>query len=194
MTKSMRVSVDPYEIPEHLIPPGMIYQWVSKRSFGQIDKQFQTMRDAGWTEVPYERLASHFKGKYRSEVSGVLIGGQTLMERTREVSKIARDKEMDFASINANSGRAIGIDIVSKFNLSAFEIETARNMSLSSSQYAAWRIKQIQEGHDRSIIVGGINQDLMFAPAPKYMVPKRRWLGWLFKLISMETERDIYVG
>ena len=74
--------LDPYEIPQHLIPPGMIYQWVSKKTFGEIDPQYQTMLDAGWTNVPYRRLEGHFRGKYRGGVGyeeEIRIGGQVLM-------------------------------------------------------------------------------------------------------------------
>ena len=43
MTSKNIKFMDPFEVPEHLIPPGMIYQWVSKKSHGQIDPQYQTM-------------------------------------------------------------------------------------------------------------------------------------------------------
>lgn len=185
--------IDPFEIPEHLVPPGMIYQWVAKKQFGQPDKRFQTMLDAGWTRVPYRRLESHYRGRYRGEdANEIMIGGQVLMERTRDVSKIARDKEMDQAVINAGSGRDASIDLVSRFSLSAFEIETAKSMSLSSAQYAAWRVKQIAEEKDDSIIIGCHGQRLMFAPPPKHMVSKYTWLRWLFNLISVETKEQDY--
>jgi hypothetical protein len=179
---------DPYEIPAHLIPPGMIYQWVAKKSFGQIDKQLQSMLDAGWTRVPYGRLEQHFRGRYRGDSNDeISVGGQVLMERIRDVSKIARDKEMDQAVINSGSGRDISIDLVSRINLSAFEIETAKSMSLSSSQYAAWRVKQIAEEKDPSIIVGCHGGKLMFSTMPKRFVVKYGWLKWLFNLISVEA-------
>lgn len=184
-------SFDPYEIPAHLIPPGMIYQWCSKETFGRPDPQFRNMEEAGWTKVPYQRLEKHFRGRHRYD-NEIMVGGQVLMERVREVSKVARDKEMDQAVINACSGRNISIDLVSQFNLSAFEIETAKTMGLSSSQYAAWRVKQIADGRDQSIILGCHGGRLMFASAPKRMVAKYKWLRWLFDLIAVETTESDY--
>jgi len=173
----------------------MIYQWVSKNTFGGIDKQYQTMLDAGWTNVPYKRLERHFRGKYQGGPGyedEIRIGGQVLMERIRDVSKIARDKEMDQAVVNANSGRDIAVDLAFRINLSAFEIETARSMSLSSSQYVAWRIRQIAEEKDPSIIMGCQGGQLMFSTMPKRFVAKYGWLKWLFNLISVETEETDY--
>src|SRR6185369_12929307 len=186
MARGKIVNLDPFEIPAHLTPPGMIYQWVAKKSHGEIDPHWQTMLNAGWTAVPYQRLEAHYKGRYRfGDV--VMIGGQVLMERTRDASKIAREKEMDQASINATSGRSIAIDLTSEFNLSAFEIETAQSMKLSSGQYAAWRVKMIADGKDPSIIVGSIGGKLMFANMPKPRVSRHKWLSWLFDLIATDA-------
>jgi hypothetical protein len=93
---------------------------------------------------------------------------------------------------SASQGRDIAIDLVAKFNLSAFETETAASMSLSSSQYAAWRVKQIAEEKDDSIIIGTHGGRLMFSTMPMRAVPKYRWLRWLFNLISVETRETDY--
>lgn len=186
------VNLDPYDIPAHLIPPGMMYQWVAKKSLGENDPHWQAMLDAGWAVVPYHRLMAHYRGRHQMDdgSGGILIGGQALMERTRDASKIARDKEIDKASVNASASRNIAIDLVSEFNLSAHEIATAQSMKLSSGQYAAWRVKMIAEGRDASIIVGGVGEKLMFGSQPAQRVAKFKWIGWLFDLISTATPKD----
>ena len=72
MAKNIARLTDPYDIPAHLIPPGMVYQWVAKKNaghkgFGRIDPQYQAMTEAGWVEVPYKRLEEFYRGRYRGE-------------------------------------------------------------------------------------------------------------------------------
>jgi len=188
MGKSLSLS-DPYDIPRHLTPPGMTYQWVSKKTFGEIDRQYQTMLDAGWQPVPYVRLLDFYRGRYRGDGDTVNIGGQVLMERALEQSKVARDKEMDKAVINANSGRDIGIDLVSRILMSAHDIKSAADAGMSSTQYAKKRIKDISDGRDFTYL-SGWNGSLQFTTPPVYRKERYRWLRWLFNLISKEDVHD----
>ncbi len=103
---TLKASLDPYEIPAHLIPPGMIFQWVSKKTeVNRIDPQYQQMLEAGWGEVPYERMEQHYCGHYRGQGQEILIGGQVLMERARVASVMARENEIYKALINAAQGK-----------------------------------------------------------------------------------------
>ncbi len=180
------VSLDPYEIPAHLIPPGMICQWVAKKSGARIDPQYQAMTEAGWIEVPYHRLERHYRGHYRGQDNEIIIGGQVLMERAREQSVVARDKEIDKAMINAQSGRNLPVNVLQNIRLSTNEVHAAAAANLSSAQYAALKISKIANGMDDSLIRGW-NGSLQFISPPKVRVVRNRWLGWLFNLISMET-------
>lgn len=180
------VQLDPYEIPAHLIPPGIMYQWVAKKSAGRIDPQYQAMVEAGWGEVPYKRLEGHYRGRYRSEGTEILIGGQVLMERAKEMSVVARDKEIDKAFLNAETGRDAPINLVQRVKLSARELEAAVAARLSTPEYAAAKIRLIACQQDDSLIRGW-GGSLMFIRPPTKRVPKHRWLNWLFNLISKET-------
>jgi hypothetical protein len=180
------VHLDPYEIPAHLIPPGIIYQWVAKKSGSRIDPQYQAMVEAGWGEVPYQRLEDHYRGRYRGEGTEIQIGGEVLMERAKEMSVVARDKEIDKALVNAGTGRTASVNLVQHVRLSASELNTAASIKLSSPEYVARRMKMIAEGADDSLIRGW-KGSFMFIRPPTKRVVRHRWLGWLFNLISKET-------
>ena len=180
------VNLDPYEIPPHLIPPGMIYQWVAKKSFGRIDPQYQAMIDAGWGEVPYKRMEEFYRGRYRGEGTEILFGGQVLMERAKEMSVVSRDKEIDKAFSQAGSGRSVATNMTEHVRLSASEVDAAISLKLSSPEYISRKFMMIANGADDSLI-RGFHGSLMFIRPPAKRVPKHRWLNWLFNLISKET-------
>ena len=45
---------DPFDVPAHLIPEGMVFQWCAKRadSTGDRERDYEKMIDAGWVLVP----------------------------------------------------------------------------------------------------------------------------------------------
>ena len=186
MAKNIARLSDPYDIPQHLIPPGIIFQWVAKKSFGRIDPQYQAMIEAGWGEVPYKRLEDHFRGRYRGEGTEILVGGQVLMERAKEMSVVARDKEIDKAFLQANQGRNAAVQITQHIAMSAEEVATANRLKMSTPEYAAMKLTMVSNGLDGSLVYGR-DGSLRFMERPKIRVAKYRWLNWLFDIISKET-------
>lgn len=181
------VNIDPYEIPSDLIPSGIIYQWVAKKEpSGRIDPQYQRMIEAGWGEVPYARMRKHYRGRYQGEGTEVLIGGQVLMERAKEMSVVARDKEIDQAFIQASQGRTTPVDLFPNIRLSAEELASAAALKLSSPEYIKRKITMIAGGADNSLLKGREGA-LMFVQPVNRRVAKYRWLNWLFDLISKEV-------
>lgn len=187
MARSIARLGDPYEIPSDLIPPGMIYQWVAKKSGNRIDPQYQKMIEAGWGEVPYKRLESHYQGRYRGEETEIQIGGQVLMERAKEMSVVARDKEIDLALQNAQVGRTAPVNLLQNVRLSREELAEAIAAKISSPEYISLKVMKMAQGADNSFIYGR-DGSLQFLRPPMTRVCKYRWLNWLFRMISKETE------
>jgi hypothetical protein len=181
------LSRDPFDIPAHLLPPGIVYQWCAKTQFGKIDPQYQTMLDAGWRAVPFQRHADFFPQSYSDTFGTIQYGGQVLMERAKVVSDVRRETELDSACINAKQGRVVAVELALRLRLSASELESARAVQLSGSQYASRRIQMMADGVDDNLNLRGSNGALWF---DRWEPPKvrraYRGFAWLLNLISWE--------
>lgn len=92
-----KVSSDPLDIPKHLIPAGMIYEWKTKFVYGQeSDHHMAYLQDAGaWSPVPadrpgHERLGTKHSREKRGEIGWF---GLVLMERPVKLDNEARAEE-----------------------------------------------------------------------------------------------------
>lgn len=83
---------DQLHIPQHLIPPGMDYQWVTDTVAGQPAPQVRMSYEANaWEPVPATRHPGMFMPKgYEGEIN---VGGLVLMERPMELTMEAREEE-----------------------------------------------------------------------------------------------------
>ena len=71
---------DPFLVPEHLIPPGMSYQWF------QIQPEDGNPKpDITWEPVPYGRMSDYFGG-FADNDGTVVVLGCRLMQRPKELS------------------------------------------------------------------------------------------------------------
>lgn len=178
---------DPFEIPARIIPAGVSYQWVVRKK-SAIDPQYQTMMEAGWRPVPYGRHDRDFTTDYCGASADFEFGGMVLMERPRDESNIARDREMDKACFNSGNGRRVGVNLTIGIRLSQTELSAAIDMGMTGGQYAARRLQMIADGSDESTVYGW-DGSLMFTARPeelKMRVPRHPWLHWLFEFISTE--------
>ena len=182
--------VDPFDIPPHLVPPGMSYQWCSKKVMGLIDPAYRRYLDAGWCAVPPKRHADFFPSSYTNPVGEIEYGGCVLLERNLTKTDLAREREIDAACLNARNGRTVAIDLVVRVRLSHEELDAAKTCDQTSSQYSSRRIQLMAEGCDNDLCLYGWDGALLFGKkkhVPR-LVPRFAVLKWLFNLISKETQ------
>lgn len=185
-------SIDPFDFPASIIPPGMVYQWCTKELCGEPYPGFRKMLEAGWSPVPAHRHRHVFRNKV-DENGDVAFGGQVLMSRMSEVSQEAQELSDDAAHRNAAvRSRLVNFENI-VFRLSRDEMNEAATKGVSCRQYALQLLGRMQAGLDPDIIVQSdfVNRDydsfpvaLVFA---RRRVPRHRWLKWLFHMISKEA-------
>lgn len=179
---------DPFDVPAHLIPPAVIYQWCAHEVLGESDPHYQQMLQGGWIPVPRLRHADYFGDKYDGGDGTIQYGGQVLMERPRTDSSIAREREIDDACRNAHTGRLVVVPLTIPVNLTAEELQAAKGFRMAGSEYAAKQIQLMTSGVDPDVYLRGQNGALKFDVLPQRVLRRARWraLTWLFNLISIE--------
>lgn len=89
-------STNPLDIPDHLIPDGMVYQWKRKSLYGKEDEHNMVhVQEAGaWSPVPADREGHGILGTKAGRSRGEIAqGGLVLMERPKELDDEARLEE-----------------------------------------------------------------------------------------------------
>lgn len=181
-------SSDPFDFPLSIIPRGLSYQWCAKKVMGDPHPQYKAMVEGGWLPVPAARHPGVFRKT--DEDGNVAFGGQVLMCRLTEMTHEARERTDDKAHMQAGNARTV--DIVADLHvlLSHSEMGTAAALGISCHQYAVRRITAIAEGRDNGVLrniaseFGSADGRLAFG---RERQPKRKWLRWLFNLISTEA-------
>lgn len=183
---------DPFDVPAHLLPPGMIYQWCAKEVRGAVDRQYQQMLEAGWMPVPRLRHGDFFGEKYQGDNGSIQFGGQVLMERPRTESKTKREDEIDQACVMGQRGRLVVVETAIPIRLSVEDLRMAQAQNLVGSEYAIHRIRLAEQGIDENVYLRGRAGAFDFCVPPRVVGRHCRWpaLDWLFNLISREEEMD----
>lgn len=182
---------DPFDVPSHIIPKGMTYQWVAKTIMGEPHPSYKSMIEAGWIAVPAHRHPTEFRSF--DEQGNVCIGGQVLMGRMNEVSNEALLIDQDKAHRNAGaSARLVKYGDV-PITLNAHEMAEATRIGVSCEQWALRRMKMIAEGRERdmALVCDWPIDDIAMPQALRFekiktRQPKHSCLRWLFNLISTE--------
>lgn len=176
---------DPFDVPSHIIPKGMTYQWVAKTIMGDPHPSYKAMIEAGWIAVPAHRHPTVFRSF--DEQGNVCVGGQILMGRMNEISNEALLIDQDKAHRNAGaSARYVKYGDV-PILLSKSEMNEAARLGVSCEQWALRRMKMIAEGRVRGIAL--VADDIDVPQALRFVKvrhPRHRCLTWLFNLISTE--------
>lgn len=89
-------SQNPLDVPAHLIPAGMKYEWKRKSLYGKEDEHNMVfVQEAGaWSPVPSDRAGHGVLGTKGSRARGEIgHGGLILMERPVELDNEARQEE-----------------------------------------------------------------------------------------------------
>lgn len=80
---------DRFRVPAHLIPEGMILQWVTDSVFGQpVPQHRAAFEKKGWTPVHQEDFDGAFDGRFmpKGRPGEIIQDGMVLMIRPKELS------------------------------------------------------------------------------------------------------------
>ena len=123
-------------IPKHIVPDGMRYEWARAKVFGQPDPSNIARREKrGWTPVPAERHPGLFLPK--GTIGEIEIDGMMLVERAEELCKRSELKELRKAreQVWAKEQQLKGGDV--------------RGVTLDSQHPTALRQNRISKSYER---------------------------------------------
>jgi hypothetical protein len=88
---------DPYHVPEHLIPPGSVYQWCTLNR----DEYLIQEPSNNWTPVPFGRVSDHFPRGFNRD-GEVVFQGMRLMQRPLVEVAVEREAVVTRAEKNVS--------------------------------------------------------------------------------------------
>ena len=111
------VEMSEYDIPQHMIPDGMIYEWKREEVYGKAEHGYiADLRSKGWQVVPADRHDGVFMAPGQPEGTPINRKGLILMEITEhsydERQRVAgirakmqvRDKEVSLGKAPSGTG------------------------------------------------------------------------------------------
>lgn len=94
LTRSRKEGIDPFDVPLSYIPDGWRYQWNAVSTYGNSEifqAQNIEFHQNGWRPVPSSRHDGFFMP--RGHTGPIVIRGQMLVERPRELDDEAREEQ-----------------------------------------------------------------------------------------------------
>ena len=175
-TLTRRRRGDPFDVPKEVIPNGMAYEWANK---SDLDRRLTE----GWAAVPAERhdgLFAPVGSKGDIEVSGTV-----LVERDAAAVVALHDERVRKAHQNVEDWKQKYGGFSGGVRVWTGDSDEPPAWQPVGDQALARKITESPRAAEP--IPEPIPEPIIEPPKVPQLVPRHRWLSWLFNLISKEA-------